>query len=292
MRYRIRHITEYKYADRVSYCYNLAHMTPRSSGRQTCHSSRVEASPIAVSGNLREDYFGNSAFHFEIQKPHRELVITALSEVETRPQTGDISLDMGLTCAEVLRQMHNPASGDVLLAREYQLDSAMIKAAPELKAFAEDLFEPDRPLLNAVAALTERIYKEFEYSPLATTIATPISEVMANRKGVCQDFAHVQIGCLRSLGFAAKYVSGYLETIPPEGQEKLVGADATHAWLSVYSPEEGWFEFDPTNNTMAGEQHIITAWGRDFYDVTPLRGVIFGGGSDPVMGVSVDVSRI
>ena len=134
MRYRIRHITEYKYADRVSYCYNLAHMTPRSSGRQTCHSSRVEASPIAVSGNLREDYFGNSAFHFEIQKPHRELVITAVSDVETRPQTGDISLDMGLTCAEVLRQMHNPTSGDVLLAREYQLDSAMIKAAPELKA--------------------------------------------------------------------------------------------------------------------------------------------------------------
>ncbi|MDF1763936.1 MAG: transglutaminase family protein, partial [Oleibacter sp.] len=129
-------------------------------------------------------------------------------------------------------------------------------------------------------------------SPLATTIATPIAEVMANKKGVCQDFAHVQIGCLRALGYAAKYVSGYLETIPPPGQEKLVGADATHAWISVYSPGEGWFEFDPTNNCMAGEQHIITAWGRDFYDVTPLKGVIFGGGKAPLMDVSVDVARI
>ena len=168
----------------------------------------------------------------------------------------------------------------------------MIRTEDQLRVFAKDLFSDESPLLTAVSVLTQRIFEEFASSPAATTIATPIAEVMASRKGVCQDFAHLQIGCLRAMGFAAKYVSGYLETLPPPGQEKMVGADATHAWLSVYSPGEGWFEFDPTNNTMAGEQHIITAWGRDFYDVTPLRGVIFGGGSDPAMTVSVDVTRI
>ena len=188
--------------------------------------------------------------------------------------------------------MARARSEDVILAREYQLESSMIRADDQLRDFAKDLFSDERPLLTAVSDLTQRIFEEFAYSPAATTIATPIAEVMASRKGVCQDFAHLQIGCLRAMGFAAKYVSGYLETLPPPGQEKMVGADATHAWLSVYSPGEGWFEFDPTNNTMAGEQHIITAWGRDFYDVTPLRGVIFGGGSDPAMTVSVDVTRI
>lgn len=291
MRYRIKHITEYKYANRVTYCYNLAHMIPRKTNRQVCMSNRIDASPVAVSAAKRKDYFGNTAFHFEIQKPHHELCITASSEVETQQQAM-LGLDVGHSCAEVVRQMLNPQSEDVLLASEYQMDSSMVKATSELKAYAEDLFQPDRPFLSAVSALTQRIYEEFEYSPLATTIATPIEEVVANKRGVCQDFAHLQIGCLRALGFAAKYVSGYLETIPPEGQEKLVGADATHAWISVFSPGEGWFEFDPTNNTVAGEQHIVTALGRDFYDVTPLKGVIFGGGNDPIMSVSVDVSRI
>jgi len=292
MKYRIRHITEYKYKARVSHCYNIAQMTPRSTQRQTCQSSRIEVSPELASESRREDYFGNQVFQFEIQKPHKTLRITATTQVETRPQIADTNLDLGSTCAEVLSKMTQSKSEDVLMAKEYQLDSAMIAAAPEFREFAQDLFPPERSLLSAVAALTERIFTEFAYSPLSTTIATPLSEVMANRKGVCQDFAHLQIACLRSLGFAAKYVSGYLETLPPPGQEKLVGVDATHAWLSVFSPGEGWVEFDPTNNCLAGEQHIITAWGRDFNDVTPLKGVIFGGGSAPEMTVSVDVSRV
>lgn len=291
MRYRIKHITEYKYASRVTYCYNLAHIIPRKTDRQDCLSNQIDASPVAVSAAKRDDYFGNTAYHFEIQRPHQELSITAVSEVETRNQQIP-SLDVGVSCAEVTRQMLNPQNEETLLASEYQMDSSMVKATPELKAYAEDLFQDDVPFLSAVSALTKRIYDEFEYSPQATTIATPIEEVMANKKGVCQDFAHLQIGCLRALGFAAKYVSGYLETIPPEGQEKLVGADATHAWIAVYSPGEGWFEFDPTNNTLANEQHIVTALGRDFYDVTPLKGVIFGGGLDPIMSVSVDVARV
>nr|WP_255493840.1 transglutaminase family protein [Pseudomaricurvus sp. HS19] len=168
----------------------------------------------------------------------------------------------------------------------------MIRASSELQEFAAPSFADDRPLLSAVMDLTRRIFKEFSYEPQSTTIATPLHEVLESRKGVCQDFAHLQIGCLRSLGFAAKYVSGYIETLPPPGKEKLVGTDATHAWISVYSPTEGWFEFDPTNECLAGEQHIITAWGRDFFDVTPLKGVIFGGGQTPTLNVSVDVARL
>ncbi|MDV7394150.1 transglutaminase family protein, partial [Arthrospira platensis SPKY1] len=140
----------------------------------------------------------------------------------------------------------------------------MVKASDELRDYAADLFTDDKPLLTAVDELTQRIFRDFTYNPQATTVATPIAEVMASRHGVCQDFAHVQIGCLRALGFAAKYVSGYLETLPPPGQPKLQGSDASHAWISVYAPGEGWFEFDPTNNCIAGEQHIITAWGRDY----------------------------
>nr|WP_255568204.1 transglutaminase family protein [Aestuariicella albida] len=168
----------------------------------------------------------------------------------------------------------------------------MIKPSDELRDFAAPSFEKDRPLLSAVMDLTSRIFREFTYSPQSTTIATPLEEVLKTRKGVCQDFAHLQIACLRALGFPAKYVSGYLETLPPPGKEKLVGADASHAWISVYSPSEGWFEFDPTNDCLVSEQHIITAWGRDFYDVTPLKGVIFGGGKSPALNVSVDVARL
>ena len=292
MKYRISHITAYKYASRVSHCYNLAQMMPRTTQRQTCFSSKVEVSPTVSRETRREDFFGNNVFQFEIQNPHKELVITATSQVETRPQIVDTNLDLGSTCAEARVKMRQSKSEDVLLSREFQLDSAMIKSSAELRDFAKDLFTPDRSLLSAVGALTERIFTDFTYSPLSTTIATPIADVMKNRKGVCQDFAHLQIGCLRAMGYAAKYVSGYLETLPPPGEEKMVGVDATHAWLSVFSPGEGWVEFDPTNNCLAGEQHIITSWGRDFNDVTPLKGVIFGGGRNPGMTVSVDVSRV
>ncbi|MGB1091131.1 MAG: transglutaminase family protein [Oceanobacter sp.] len=292
MLYRIRHVTEYLYHSRVSHCYNMAHVTPRSTSRQDCLSSRVDVTPAPAIGSSRVDYFGNRAYHFEIQKPHKKLVITSVSEVKTSPQRSNNELELGITCADALVAMKQSPDPEVLLAREFCMDSGMIKASEELRKFAAPLFEPDRPLLSAVMALTTKIFEDFDYSPASTTIATPISEVMETRKGVCQDFAHLQIGCLRALGFAARYVSGYLETLPPPGQEKLVGADATHAWLAVYAPGEGWFEFDPTNNCMANEQHVVTAWGRDFYDVTPLCGVIYGGGSNPTLSVSVDVARI
>ncbi|WP_018274206.1 transglutaminase family protein [Teredinibacter turnerae] len=292
MKYRIRHITEYEYAARVSHCYNVAHMIPRTSLRQTCEQHRISIAPHASFTAKREDYFGNQAFHFEIQRPHEKLVITSESEVTVSPQHSALNLDLGVTCFDARLQLNESTDPEVLLAREFLLDSPMIKPFDALKAYALPSFEEERPLLSAVADLTRRIFEDFEYSPQSTTVATPLSEVVETRKGVCQDFAHLQIGCLRALGYPAKYVSGYIETLPPPGKEKLVGSDASHAWISVYSPREGWFEFDPTNNQIAGEQHIITAWGRDYFDVTPLRGVIFGGGENPLLNVSVDVARL
>lgn len=292
MKYRIRHITEYQYADRVSHCYNLAHMVPRTSLRQTCERSQIQVTPHPAFTSRREDYFGNQAFHFEIQRPHNKLTITSESDVEVSAQRSALNLDFGITCGEARQLLASATDEETLLAREFLLDSSMVQASDALRDYAQPSFSDDRPLLSAVAELTKRIFTEFTYSPEATTVATPLSEVLETRKGVCQDFAHLQVGCLRSLGFPAKYVSGYIETLPPPGQEKMVGSDASHAWISVYSPREGWFEFDPTNNQICGDQHIITAWGRDYFDVTPLRGVIFGGGENPILSVSVDVARI
>ncbi len=292
MKYRIRHITEYLYADTVSHCYNLAHLTPRNSLRQKCVWNDIRIDPPTSIRAKHEDYFGNIAYHFEIQQPHKKLVITSTSEVETGPQNSAPHLDIGITCADALQLLETDRTPDLLLAREFLYDSPMIKPSQALREYAEPSFHNERSLLSAVMELTQRIYSDFTYCQESTTVATPLHEVLENRRGVCQDFAHLQIACLRAMGFPAKYVSGYIETLPAPGKVKLVGSDASHAWISVYSPTEGWVEFDPTNNCVAAEQHIITAWGRDYFDVTPLRGIIFGGGEKPVLNISVDVARI
>jgi transglutaminase-like putative cysteine protease len=160
------------------------------------------------------------------------------------------------------------------------LESPLVELSDELADYARPCFDGDRPLLSAVRELVGRIYRQFTYDPVFTSLPTPVAtpvSVLEHRRGVCQDFAHLAIGCLRSLGYPACYVSGYLETVPPPGTKKLVGADASHAWFAVNSPTEGWFDFDPTNNKLAAEQHITTAWGRDYADVTPLKGTLFGG---------------
>lgn len=293
MIYRVTHRTAYRYPQRVSHCYNMAHVIPRTTLRQRCRSARIELSPEAAFSSQREDYFGNQVYRFEIQNPHEELVITSISEVETSDQgLHATQLENGATCAQALDTLARAQDLETLMAREFCLDSPMLRRQSEWADYARELFLADKPLALAVMEFTHKIFEEFDYTPASTSIATPLSDVMANKQGVCQDFAHLQIACLRSLGFAAKYVSGYLETLPPEGQEKLVGADASHAWVSVYCPGQGWLEFDPTNNCMPSDQHIITAWGRDYFDVTPVCGVIFGGGEEPELSVSVDVSRI
>jgi transglutaminase-like putative cysteine protease len=291
MRYQVRHSTTYKYQSRVTHCYNLANLIPRNTTRQECINSRITVTPNAVHSSKRTDYFGNQSYHFEIQTSHQELCITAESEVIVKDTTPDLNLDFGISYADTLTHLRAAASNEAIHAREFCLDSPMVKASEELAEYARPSFSLSRPLNSCVSELTSRIFNDFTYTPGFTTIATPLSEVMEHKRGVCQDFAHLQIGCLRAMGIPAKYVSGYMETLPPPGQEKLVGADATHAWIAYFSPEEGWVEFDPTNDVRAGTQHIVTAEGRDYYDVTPLKGVIFGGGKNPTLEVSVDVAR-
>lgn len=292
MRYKIKHITTYSYAARVSHCYNKAHVVPRTTERQNCSRSHLSISPYPANTHRHTDYFGNTSYNFEIQKPHQKLVITAESEVEVTETSPDLNLDIGISYEDALTQIRLALTSGIIEAREFLLDSPMIKSSVELAQYARPSFTPNRSLKSAVNDLTSRIFNEFTYDPQSTTVATPLAEVLDKKRGVCQDFAHLQIGCLRSMGIPARYVSGYLETLPPAGKEKLVGADASHAWLAYFSPGEGWVEFDPTNNTIATHQHIVTAYGRDYYDVTPLKGVIYGGGEAPILSVSVDVARI
>jgi len=292
MRFRVRHITRYRYSARVSHCYNLANMVPRDTERQRCLKNRIVVSPTPSVTHKRNDYFGNKSFHFEIQKPHTELIITADSEVQINDTDRELDLDLGESYGHALETMAGASSRTAMEAREFLLNSPMVETSAALADYARPSFAPDRTLKSCVHDLTKRIFTDFAYDPGFTTIATPLADVLAHRRGVCQDFAHLQVGCLRSLGIPAKYVSGYIETLPKPGEKKLVGADATHAWAAYFCPAEGWVEFDPTNNSLAGSQHIVTAFGRDYLDVTPVKGVIFGGGNGPLLEVSVEVSRI
>ena len=292
MRYRVRHSTHYSYTARVTSCYNVAYVLPRDTRRQKCISSRVTVSPQPAIARSRTDYFGNQAYHFEIQRPHKELVITVESEIRVSQLGQGLNLDLGISYEQALNQIRDDRAKQTLNAREYLLDSPMVEATDELAEYAKPSFILDRPLKSCVADLTSRIFNDFTYDPDFTTIATPLAEVLEHRRGVCQDFAHLQVGCLRAVGIPAKYVSGYIETLPAPGEEKLVGADATHAWVAYFCPDEGWVEFDPTNDTAANNQHIVTALGRDYLDVTPVKGVIFGGGKNPQLSVSVDVARL
>ncbi|MEH6558820.1 MAG: transglutaminase family protein [Oceanicoccus sp.] len=292
MRFRVVHSTHYKYAQRVTRCYNLANVIPRDTERQRCLKNSITVSPQPTTKHQRTDYFGNHAYHFEIQKSHTELIITAESDIQIEDRGHELDLDLGTSYGEALVYLRDTLSPDTIEAREFLLNSPMVECSSALEDYARPSFDINRSLKACVSELTSRIFTDFSYDPEFTTIATPLADVLEHKKGVCQDFAHLQIGCLRSMGIPAKYVSGYIETLPKPGEKKLVGADATHAWIAYFSPGEGWVEFDPTNNSAANNQHIVTAFGRDFFDVTPVKGVIFGGGKSPILSVSVDVSRV
>ncbi len=292
MIYRIRHVTSYEYVSPVSLCYNRAHLLPRNTQRQQCLSTQIRITPTPVYSVRREDFYSNLYYYFSIQEAHKSLQIDVTSQIKTLQPQMNFDLDLGNSCARALELTRMAVDEETLLAREFCLDSPMIRASEQVREYAAPLFTPERPLLSAVRELTSRIFEDFKYDPGFSTVATPLHEVLEHKRGVCQDFAHLAIACLRSLGYAARYVSGYLETLPPPGQEKLVGSDASHAWFAVYSPGEGWFEFDPTNDNIPSEQHITTAIGRDYGDVTPLRGVIFDGGGSQKLEVSVDVAAM
>ncbi len=292
MIYRVRHTTRYLYQEAVSQCHSVAHLLPRNTFFQRCNNARIIVNPLPGTGADRTDYFGNHTYHFAVQVPHTTLEITAESEVEILAQRQSMSLDFGATCADARNLLPDLGQQENVRAREFTLNSPLIQAGPELASYAAPCFVDDRPFFSCVRDLTRRIFEDFTYDPRFTDVATPLADVLQHRRGVCQDFAHLAIGCLRSLGYPARYVSGYLETQPPPGTPRLEGADASHAWFSAYSPVEGWADFDPTNNLLAAEQHITTAWGRDYSDVTPLKGTVLGGGTGHSLQVAVDVQRL
>lgn len=291
-RFRVIHRTRYSYALPVDLCHNEAHVKPRGTPLQRCLASRLTIEPAPASVHERVDYFGNPVSYFAVQLPARELTVVSTSEVEvTNPDLGGREVPDSPPWEEVLAAFLAGDRDVPLDAREMTLGSPMVEPSGALAEFAAPSFPAGRPLFEAVADLSRRIHRGFTYDQEFSTIATPIAEVLERRRGVCQDFAHVAIGCLRALGLPARYVSGYIETVRLPDQPKLVGADASHAWFAAWAPGHGWLDFDPTNDQIPPRQHITTAWGRDYSDVTPLKGVLFGGG-EHTLDVAVDVTRI
>jgi len=288
MKYKITHTTKYAYSQAVPVCHNLVHLAPRSLPHQVCDEFKLLIHPEPFSISNRQDYFGNDVSYFSIDQAHLGLTVTATSRITVSP-TPTVSENETPAWETVARQLKTKHSAEELDAYQFVFDSRGIKLFPALREYAQLSFPEDRPILAAVRELTMRIHKDFKYDPRATTVHTEINEVFEQRHGVCQDFAHLQIGCLRSLGLAARYVSGYLRTEPPAGKPRLVGADASHAWISVFCGKAGWIDMDPTNNVPASTDHITVAWGRDYYDVCPIQGTIVGGGEHR-MSVAVDVS--
>jgi transglutaminase-like putative cysteine protease len=291
MKYRVTHTTKYTYSENVTLCHNIAHLLPRITPSQSCQLSQLLIDPLPANVNEWSDLFGNRRASFSIQMPHKELSVTAISEVEVFSSTlppGETSIGW----EQAVEYINTTSDPDIIDNRLYVLESDFTDFIMDVVSYSKPSFRKDRPLLDAVENLMHRIHQDFKYDPGFSTIATPLKEVLKHKKGVCQDFAHLAITCLRMQGLAARYVSGYLETIPPQGKEKLVGADASHAWFSVYVPHLGWVDFDPTNAKIPKEQHITVAWGRDYADVAPLKGIIFGGGKKNRLDVSVDVERI
>jgi transglutaminase-like putative cysteine protease len=290
MRLRVVHRTLYEYDEPVTTSHHELHLTPRDGPTQTCltHSVTVQPEPLAI--RERIDYFGNRTSYFGIHEPHRSLDVLAESEVRVKGRPASLLLDR--TPWEAVRDaVARDRNGESLQAYAFVFDSPYVAFDPALEGFARPSFPPGRPLLDSVLDLTRRIHGEFTFDPSATQVSTPLSEVLSERRGVCQDFAHVAIGCLRSVGLSARYVSGYLLTVPPPGSARLVGCDASHAWFSTYLPHVGWIDFDPSNNMIPDDRHIVVAHGRDFGDITPVRGVIVGGGR-PTLRVAVDVAPL
>lgn len=286
--YEVEHQTRYRHSGRASTSQHVACLRPRVSPRLTLHWHELEVEPPPGAAIERTDYFGNSLHQFEILTPYVEMCATSRSLVEVWPRV--VPLDPAVSPAwESVRDAETLApEAPFDPSIEFRYASPYVAINDELAAFARPSFPAGRPLLAGAIDLMHRIHDEFRFDPGATSITTPISRVLAERHGVCQDFAHLQIGCLRALGLPARYVSGYLLTNPPPGRPRLVGADASHAWLSVRCPVFGWVDLDPTNDTLPDVGHVTVAWGRDFGDVSPLRGVVLGGRHQTLhVGVSV-----
>lgn len=290
MKYHINHRTIYEYAAPVAVSHHVARLEPRATSAQAPENFSLKISPQPVLRKARADYFGNQLCFFSVQENHQRLEITASSRVSVNAQKPPVP-EESPAWEEVAKLFRDPVAPEVITPYQFVFDSPHVQASFELAAYARESFQKGAPLLVGALDLTRRIFKDFKYDPKATTVATPLEEVLEKRRGVCQDFAHLGIACLRSLGLPARYVSGYLRTRPPEGKERRIGADASHAWFSIFCPRNGWNDFDPTNNLQVSEEHITVAYGRDFGDVSPVAGILTGGGQHEIK-VSVDVEEI
>ncbi len=288
MQYLIRHTTEYQYSQTVILCHNEAHLKPRVQSGQVCDRFELIIDPLPTHQSIRQDYFGNPVHYFTIQQPHTCLTVTAISEVKVTPT--ECYTDQTLDWTDWVSTFGQSGKTTDLMARFCRLDSSMARVSKAVSDYASASFKSADSVYQAVAHLNQRIHEDFTYAPGVTSVHTPLEVILQHRQGVCQDLAHLAIACCRSVGLPARYVSGYLETLPPEGQEKLTGSDASHAWFEVYIEPGVWLGWDPTNNCLAGSQHIMLAWGRDYYDVTPLKGQALGGNQHSVH-VAVDVKR-
>jgi transglutaminase-like putative cysteine protease len=285
----IVHRTVYGYGAPVTVSQHAARLEPRSLRNQFLEEYSLRIEPEPSVRKTRTDYFGNRICFFSIQEVHLRLEIVADCRVTVVPVTQP-ALSLSPRWEEVAEIFSDPVSPEVVEPYEFMFDSPLLRASPALADYARQSFSAESPLLMAVLDFNRRVHRDFKYDKIATTVATPLEEVIKNRRCVCQDFAHFAIACLRSLGLAARYVSGYLRTQPPAGKPALVGAEASHAWFSVYCPGMGWIDFDPTNNVMPETAHITLAYGRDFNDVSPVSGIITGGGKHDVKaGVTVSV---
>ncbi len=287
MRYQIRHTTTYEYAEAVTLAHHILRLKPRDDVRQRCLKHGVHVDPQPSVLQSRYDCYGNLFSFISVSGDHTRFTVESTADVVTTPSVLPAAEDTP-AWEQVRDQFMGDSQPENTAAWEFVFPSPSVGRHPELHAFAAPSFTRDLPLFEAVRDLTERIFKEFTFDDTATTVATPLNDVLKLRRGVCQDFAHLEIGCLRAMGLPARYVSGYLETVPPPGKERLVGADASHAWVSFYCPGSGWIDVDPTNNLFPSGRHVTVAWGRDYHDVSPIRGVLLGGGAHDVK-VAVDV---
>ena len=287
MEYFVRHRTTYRYLQDVSHSWHLAHLNLRATPNQTVHGGALTLSLKPASRVARQDYFQNPCEWFSINQPHNHLEVLAESRVTVTPAPERVSRD-SLTWEEVRRLLENPTDEETRDAVQFQFDSPLTRFHSDIALYGSASFPPSRPLLAGAIELMNRIHKDFRYDTGVTDVTTPVDKVFEIRAGVCQDLAHMGIAAMRAMGLPARYVSGYLLTDPPPGKPRLLGADASHAWFSVWAPPFGWVDLDPTNNLIVSESHVTSAWGRDYSDVAPVAGVILGG-HEHVVEVGVDV---
>jgi transglutaminase-like putative cysteine protease len=292
--YAVRHTTLYEYGGEVAHSHHLLHLTPREFEYQRCLAHSLVLDPQPSAAREDRDAFGNSIARLEYDRAHDHLSVSAVMRVEVLPRTRGRHLEESESWERVRERLRYHASAPSppdLEACRFRMRSRHVPLKDAVEDYARESLEPGRPIAVAAHALTRQIYRDFDYVPGSTSNRTSIIDVLASRRGVCQDFAHFMIGCLRSSGLAARYVSGYIRTARDAEPDTLVGGDASHAWVSVYCPPLGWVDFDPTNDCVVDEDHVTLAWGRDFGDVSPLRGMIVGGGRHK-LSVDVGVRRV